>query len=125
MRMPPFLVTRPAIDQIETVGGCVRLDLEPGGCSGSAYVWSLDRPRAGDAVYGCEGAQLSVSAEAGAVLSGATLDFGRALRPPRFRVVRNPNTPQRCACNRSFGRPWPGRGHPGCRSREPMPWDDP
>ncbi|HZB51606.1 MAG TPA: iron-sulfur cluster assembly accessory protein [Mycobacteriales bacterium] len=123
MRFPPFTVTRPAIDQIEVVGGCVRVDLEPGGCSGRAYAWALADARPGDEVYGCEGAWLVVSADARPVLDGAVVDYGAALKPPRFRVVRNPNTVERCACNRSFGRPWPGRGHPDCRARDPMPWD--
>lgn len=33
-RLPPFLVTQAAIDQLVAVGGTVRVDIEPGGCSG-------------------------------------------------------------------------------------------
>ena len=60
-----------------------------------------------------------VSTEARTVLAGSVVDYGAALRPPSFRVTRNPNTAERCACNRSFGRPWPGRGHPGLRGEGP------
>ena len=123
MELPPFSVTRPAIDTIEAVGGTVRVDLEPGGCSGHAYSWTLGPPRDDDAVYGCEGAWLVVSAAAGAVLRGATVDYNARIKPPRFRVLRNPNTAERCPCNRSFGEPWPGRGSPDCRADRPMPWD--
>jgi iron-sulfur cluster assembly accessory protein len=125
MRLPPFRVTRPAIDTIEAVGGTVRVDLEPGGCSGHAYSWTLAPPRDDDAVYGCEGAWLVVSAAAGAALRGATVDYNARIKPPRFRVLGNPNTPERCPCNRSFGDPWPGRGHPDCRAAQPMPWQSP
>ena len=59
----------------------------------------------------------------GSVLTGATLDYGSDLHPPRFRVIRNPNTPVRCACNRSFGPALAGPRHPDCRSRDGMPWD--
>jgi hypothetical protein len=58
------------------------------------------------------------------VLPGATLDYAGRLKPPRFRVLRNPNTTHVCACRRSFGEPWPGPRQPACRSYQPMPWDD-
>ncbi len=123
MRLPPFTVTPPAIDQIEAVGGCVRVDLEPGGCSGRAYAWSMPTPAPATrstAATARGGGERGRRPGARRVV----VDYGAALRPPRFRVIRNPNTAERCACNRSFGRPWPGRGHPDCRARDPMPWAD-
>ena len=124
--LPPFRVTAAAIDEIEALGGAIRVDVHPGGCSGYTYVYSLACGESAptDQRFGCPGAWLDVSEKAAAVLSGATLDYGRGLKPPRFRVLRNPNTPEVCACRRSFGEPWPGPKQPNCASYLPMPWDD-
>lgn len=119
---PPFAVTAAAIRQLADLGSA-RVDVQAGGCCGRTYVFTLDPVEDGDARYGCPGAELVVSAAAGAVLAGATLDYSDRIKPPRFRVIRNPNTPERCPCNRSFGRAWPGTGQPECRSRCSMPWD--
>lgn len=124
---PPFLVTQAAIEALAELGGAVRLDLEDGGCCGTTYTYSLvepgSPPEQGDVRYGCPGAWLVVSERASAVMTGAQLDHGSRLRPPRFRVTRNPNTPEVCACRRSFGQPWPGPRQPTCRAYDPMPWD--
>lgn len=125
--LPPFTVTQAAIDEIERLGGHVRVELTDGGCCGIAYAFTI--PEADSARdptrhrYGCEGAWLSISDEASAILDGATLDYASRLRPPRFRVIRNPNTEHVCPCRRSFGAPWPGAGSANCRSYLPMPWD--
>jgi iron-sulfur cluster assembly accessory protein len=123
MGLPPFRVTEAAIDEIVRAGGAIRLDLERGGCCGTAYRFTAASPLADYAVFGCEGAQLAVSPAALEVLPGATLDYGARLNPPRYRVIRNPNTPVRCPCNRSFGATWPGHRLPECRANRPMPWD--
>lgn len=128
LTVPPFTVTRAAIDEITALGGALLLDLEEGGCCGTAYAFSLledpDAAPADTGRYGCEGAWLLISPRAAVVLEGATLDHRARSRPPRFAVLRNPNTPEVCPCRRSFGSAWPGRGQPGCRSYLPMPWDD-
>ena len=126
--LPPFTVSRAAVEAIERLGGAVRVDLEQGGCCGTAYAFSLVDPDAdavaGDDRFGCAGAWLFVSPRAAEVLDGATLDYGASLKPPRFRVPRNPNVEHVCACRRSFGNPWPGPRQPTCWSYRPMPWDD-
>lgn len=126
---PPFQVTPAAIAMIEQLGGAMLIDLEPGGCCGTAYTYeSVACTMAASThveAYGCPGAWLLVTRRAGSVLPGATVDYGARLRPPRFRILRNPNTPQTCPCRRSFGAPWPGPGRPACRSYDPMPWDIP
>lgn len=125
--LPPFTVTPRAIAAIDHLGGAVRLDLEPGGCCGTFYAFTLlagdTQPQGDDMRFGCDGAWLHVSAAARAVLDGAVLDHAPTLRPPRFRVLRNPNVADSCPCRRSFGRPWPGPGSAECRSYLPMPWD--
>jgi Fe-S cluster assembly iron-binding protein IscA len=70
LMLPPFKVTPAAIGKIEQLGGRTRLDLETGGCSGNTYVFSTDRALDSDAVYGCPGAELIVSATAHPVLMG-------------------------------------------------------
>ena len=124
---PPFTVTQAAIAQIAELGGAIMIDAEDGGCCGSVYAFSVvddESPGVtGAERYGCPGAWLLVAPRARGVLPGATLDYAARLRPPRFRVLRNPNTPQVCACRRSFGEPWPGPGRPECCSYRPMPWD--
>lgn len=123
---PPFTVTTAAISMLSELGS-VRVDLEEGGCCGTTYVFHQvatdETLAASDSSYGCPGAWLVVSQAAEAVLAGATLDYSDRLRPPRFRVLRNPNTEQHCPCRRSFGQPWPGPRQPTCRAYQPMPWD--
>lgn len=119
---PPFAVTTAAVEQIEAVGGAVRVDLQAGGCCGSTYVFTAEPAARADLTFGCPGALLAVSRGALQVLTGAKLDYSGRMKPPRFRVIGNPNTPERCPCNRSFGDQWPGRGQPDCRARTPMPW---
>lgn len=120
---PPFGVSAAAVEQIEAVGGSVRVDIEAGGCCGSAYVFTAEPAAESDHAFGCPGAVLAVSRSALPVLTGARLDYSPRVKPPRFRVIGNPNTPKRCPCNRSFGEQWPGRGEPDCRATTPMPWD--
>lgn len=125
---PPFAVTAGAVEAIVALGGAVRVDVGPGGCCGTTYLFELvdpDAPHAGtDTSYGCPGAWLVVSATAVEVLRGATLDYSASLKPPRFRVLNNPTTEHVCPCKRSFGDAWPGPRQPTCRSYAPMPWDD-
>lgn len=121
---PPFTVTRAAIEQLTALGGAVRIDIEDGGCCGTTYVFNqVDPESASGTAYGCPGAWLIVSDTAASVLSGATLDYSERVKPPRFRIIGNPNTEHVCACRRSYGQPWPGPGQPTCRSYQPMPWD--
>jgi iron-sulfur cluster assembly accessory protein len=82
----------------------VRVDVEDGGCCGLTYVFTSDPPVASDHRFGCPGAILSVSQNVLPLLAGARLDYSPKVKPARFRVLGNPNTPQRCPCNRSFGR---------------------
>jgi len=120
---PPFPVTAAAIRQSELMGGHARVDIQDGGCCGNTYVFTRARGTDSDARYRCPGAELFVSEAARAVLAGATLDYSPTIKPARFRVLKNPNTPKRCPCNRSFGCDSPRKGQPGCASRTPMPWD--
>lgn len=112
---------------IETLGGAVEISLEDGGCCGTTYVFQqrdpAKEPEKGESWFGCDGARLIVRESVIDVVRGATIDFSARIRPPRFRVLSNPNTPDHCPCRRSFGATWPGPNQPACRSYLPMPWD--
>lgn len=101
----------------------MRIDLIDGGCCGTAYDFTRHPAASSDQVFGCDGAWLVVSDDAMRILPGTKLDYSDRIKPPRFRVINNPNTPVRCPCNRSFGMTWPGRCQPDCRAKTPMPWD--
>lgn len=127
LRLPPFRVTPAAIDKIASLGGALRLGVVPGGCSGQAFEFSTGAPEPaapGWQAFGCPDAWLHVHDRALDVMRGAILDYSERLRPPRFRILRNPSASNPCPCRRSFGEPWPGAGSPHCRSYLPMPWDE-
>lgn len=67
--LPPFTVTRAAIEAIETLGGAVRVALDEGGCCGTSYEFTLVDPESeqvrDDARYGCPGAWLARSRPSG------------------------------------------------------------
>lgn len=74
VRRPAFRVSQAAIDELSAAGGRVRVDLVEGGCSGRTWTFTQDAPRAGDEVFGCEGAVLAVSPDALSLLAEARLD---------------------------------------------------
>lgn len=119
----PLVLTAAARQKITDLGGALRVFLEDGGCCGTAYAFGAELPHPGDHVWTDGALTLACPAAARPLLGGAKLDYGARLKPPRFRVLANPNTPLRCACNRSFGRPFPGKVTPQCRAYRPMPWD--
>ena len=120
---PPFTVTPAAVEQLSVLGS-VRLDIADGGCCGDTYEFSTEQREPTDWAFGCSGAELIVSVTAEPILRAATLDYSSRIKPPRFRIIKNPNTPDCCPCNRSFGKEWPGKRLKECRSRALMPWDE-
>jgi Fe-S cluster assembly iron-binding protein IscA len=79
-----------AVEQIEAVGGSVRVDVEAGGCCGSTYVFTAGPADQSDHAFGCPGAVLAVSRSALPVLTGARLDYSGRVKPPRFPSDRQP-----------------------------------
>lgn len=114
-------LTPAAIHEIEHLGS-LRLDLAGGGCCGRYYCFSLEGASPGDVIIPAGTAALALSPRAAAAVLGSVLDYGAGLRPPRFRILRNPNTSLRCPCGRSFGQPYPGKSGPDCKAYEPMAW---
>lgn len=100
----------------------LRVALSAGGCSGTYYRFELAIPEAEDVRD--DALRLALTPDAATVLRGARLDYGAKLRPVRFRVLRNPNTPIKCPCGRSFGAPFPGKVTPQCQAYVQMPWDE-
>ena len=117
------MLTQAARDQIRLLGGSLRLWLEAGGCCGTTYAFGLEGSEA-DLEFQDRDVTLFCTPEAVTLLTGAKLDYGVRLKPPRFRILSNPNTPQRCACNRSFGQKFPGKVTSACRAYCRMPWDE-
>jgi Fe-S cluster assembly iron-binding protein IscA len=112
-------LTSAAMTEIERLGQ-VRFDLGTGGCCGIYYRFAVEEGRPGDVIVRVGMGVLSLSPEAAVVVAGSLLDWGANLKPPRFRVLRNSNTPVRCPCGRSFGLPYPGRPGPECRAYQPI-----
>ncbi|MFZ5818040.1 MAG: HesB/IscA family protein [Bacillota bacterium] len=103
----------------------LRIELLPGGCCGTYYHFTVDQPRPTDLLIRESDACLLLVPAVYALVRGSRLDYDPHLKPPRFRLLRNPNTPERCACGRSFGQPYPGRATPQCQAYRPMDWDEP
>ncbi|HYF76071.1 MAG TPA: iron-sulfur cluster assembly accessory protein [Symbiobacteriaceae bacterium] len=119
--MITLTVTTAAADKVLALGGQLRIELRQGGCCGTHYCFLLAGPQPGDIAIA---PGIHAAPDAAQILQGARLDYGAHLKPPRFRVLKNPNTPHRCPCGRSFGKPWPGKETPQCQAYVPMPWDE-
>jgi iron-sulfur cluster assembly accessory protein len=100
----------------------LRIQLLPGGCCGTYYGFSIDEQQHDDLVEEHQGIHIFLTSAAAVILDGAKLDYGSRLKPPRFRILHNPNTPVKCPCRRSFGMPYSGKHSPYCKAYEPMPW---
>lgn len=122
----PFDVTKAAREQIRALGGRLYIGTEPGGCCGTSYVFSAGSRAACSDLdeFDADDAVVVMEPETTQLLSGAKLDYSGRIRPPRFRVLKNPNTQDVCPCKRSFGKPWPGSGERACRAYVPMEWDE-
>lgn len=103
----------------------LRIELHAGGCCGTCYRFAVGLAAPGDTVLQVGPARIILPPDSLAILYGARLDYGAQLKPPRFRILRNQNTPVRCPCGRSFGHPFPGKCTPWCEAYRPMPWDEP
>lgn len=79
----------------------LRVFVETGGCSGFEYGMSLDRPKADDRVFECEGVQVLVDPASLAYLHGCSIDFDDGLHGKGFEI-KNPNAQSTCGCGKSF-----------------------
>lgn len=83
-------------------GGCLRLRVSAGGCSGMSYAFEfVDAPQPGDTVSEQDGARLAVDPKAFLFVNGSEVDWHQTLMESGFRV-RNPNAVHTCNCGTSF-----------------------
>ncbi len=108
LELPPFRVTGPAISQIETVGGVVRIDLVDGSCCGTAYDVGTGPAQDGDYSFGCEGAPSRQQRRG---------TCGAVRRHSRLRLTTE------ATALPGAGQPQHARGELDCRAKLPMPWD--
>ena len=87
------LRTKEDVDQ----GKAFRVSLEPGGCSGFEYDFSMEKPKATDVVI--QQADITVAVDQGSVerLRNTTIDCVESLSGWKFSVV-NPNEKGACGC---------------------------
>ncbi len=80
----------------------LRIQVQPGGCSGLVYqLYFDDRQLDGDAVRAFDDVQLVVDRMSVPYLDGATIDFADTIEKQGF-SIDNPNAGGSCACGDSF-----------------------
>lgn len=80
----------------------LRVQVEPGGCSGLVYQLFFDERRIdGDRVSDFDGVEVVVDRRSVPYLAGATIDFVDTIEKQGF-TIDNPNAGGSCACGNSF-----------------------
>ena len=83
----------------------LRVSVEPGGCSGFQYAFTLQDAGAveeGDTVFEREGAKVVVDECSLELLRGATVDFEDDMMRAAFVISDNPVADASCGCGSSF-----------------------
>jgi iron-sulfur cluster insertion protein len=102
LAIPPRVTERAFARIREIDGGCLRVAVEGGGCSGFQYDIKLEPSAAGDdLVLEKDGAAVLIDPVSLPFLADAEIDFSEELIGARF-VVRNPNATASCGCGTSF-----------------------
>jgi iron-sulfur cluster assembly accessory protein len=90
------------LEQQGEEGLALRVQVQPGGCSGLIYqLYFDDREVDGDAVQDFNGLSVRVDRMSVPYLSGATIDFVDTIEKQGF-TIDNPNAGGSCACGDSF-----------------------
>ncbi len=80
----------------------LRVEVQPGGCSGLRYRLAFDDSRLpDDLIDSYDGVDLVVDRLSAPYLGGATIDFADTLEQQGF-TIDNPNAQSSCACGDSF-----------------------
>lgn len=97
-----------ALERLETLlltspGTCLRVWVEPGGCSGFSYGMGLDEAINDDdeRIALSDTATLLMDAFSASVLDGSEIDYIDSLMGGGF-TVHNPNAVSTCSCGSSF-----------------------
>src|SRR5690554_7035879 len=81
----------------------LRIDVQPGGCSGLIYQLYFDeRTLDGDLFVEFGGVEVVVDRMSSPYLKSATIDFADTIEKQGF-TIDNPNAGSSCACGDSFG----------------------
>jgi len=81
---------------------CLRVAVQPGGCSGLIYQLYFDeRTLDGDVVVDFDGVKVVVDKTSVPYLDGASIDFEDTIQKQGF-TIDNPNAAGSCACGDSF-----------------------
>ncbi|GAA4610897.1 iron-sulfur cluster assembly accessory protein [Actinoallomurus liliacearum] len=90
------------LDQQGEEGLALRVQVQPGGCSGLIYqLYFDDRQLDGDLVQDFNGLAVRVERKSVPYLTGATIDFVDSIEKQGF-TIDNPNASGSCACGDSF-----------------------
>jgi len=90
------------LEQQGEEGLALRVQVQPGGCSGLIYqLYFDDREVDGDLVQEFNGLQVRVDRMSGPYLTGAKIDFVDSIEKQGF-TIDNPNASGSCACGDSF-----------------------
>jgi iron-sulfur cluster assembly accessory protein len=80
----------------------LRLEVQPGGCSGLRYNTYFDyKEKEDDHVINYDGFDLRIDKMSFPYLNGATMDFADTIDKQGF-TIDNPNSVNECACGDSF-----------------------
>lgn len=83
-------------------GGCLRIKVSAGGCSGMNYEFEFaERPGLTDQISETGGVTVAVDPKAVFFINGSTVDWHQTLMEAGFRV-KNPNATASCNCGTSF-----------------------
>lgn len=102
----PLTITDAAARQLAAFvaknGKHVRLEINPGGCSGFDLKFAADEARSDDVRLGTPGAELLVDTISLGLIAGATVDYVDKIGKEGFVVEKIPNLESRCGCGTSF-----------------------
>jgi len=84
----------------DTKGKCLRVGVEPGGCSGYEYAFSFDDKNAEDTAIELDGFTAVIAPNAMPFLKGAQIDYYQNSTGEGFEI-KNPNAKSSCGCGKS------------------------
>ena len=81
-------------------GKCLRVGVEPGGCSGYEYAFSFDDKKDGDTEFSFDGVKVLISPQSAPFLKDSQIDYAEDATGAGFKI-QNPNVKGSCGCGKS------------------------